>query len=766
MNTTFSAAPRGLLVTAFVSLSLAVPALRAADGPPIVAKPAVNTPVTITDSGANWTMDNGIVKATIGKGNSRVTSLVYHGFNIMGPGGIWESTPGPQAAQSITIDPSKNGGERGEVATKGAGGGISIEIRYALERGVSGFYTYAIYRHGANSAGGSYGENRFINQLSSRFDWLSVDQDRNMPMCSNADERAGSQIHAKEQIVLPTGIYKNSVEHKYSYCARMYSLPAYGWSSINDHVGVWFINPANEYLGGGPTRIDLVCHMGATMLDYWTSGHYAGGAECNIPQGEVWTKVVGPIFVYCNALDSFKTPTKAELDTLAATAGNPTVPASWTANANALFNDALAQAKVTEAQWPFTWVQTPEYAQKDGRATVTGKIVLNDSQAATTKLPHLNVGLTHPDFNGPGGAFAQRSGNGNLVTWEHDANYYQFWTVGSEDGTFSIPNVLPGTYTLHAFADGVLGEYTNYNITVAAGKPLSLGNLDWKPVRYGKQIWEIGYPDRTGGKFFKGDGSNYWLWGWCVRYPLLFPNDITYTIGKSDYHKDWFFEQVPHGDTTPWINPAAKDPANQRFGWVKVQGSDDWGQIGRGKATTWTIKFNMDKTSTGQAFLRIALAGSDGLGGGGGGGGRGGAPGGRGGRGAPPGAGTPVGAAAGAGLVPVAAGGGPAGADAAGGGRGGPDAAGGRGRAGGGGGGGGGGGLAVTVNGKAVGAIHPVATNALRYNTDMGVWKEYSQPFDAALLKQGENEIQLTVPGGDLTSGVVYDYLRLELAGG
>jgi len=199
-------------------------------------------------------------------------------------------------------------------------------------------------------------------------------------------------------------------------------------------------------------------------------------------------------------------------------------------------------------------------------------------------------------------------------------------------------------------------------------------------------VWEIGYPDRTGGKFYKGDGSNYWLWGWCVRYPLLFPNDITYTIGKSDYHKDWFFEQVPHGDTTPWINPAAKDPANQRFGWVKVQGSDNWRAIGNGRATTWTIKFNMDKASKGQAALRIALAGADG------------------------------------------------------------------------------GGLAIAVNGKSVGSIRPVGTNALRYNTDRGVWREYLQSFDAALLKAGENEMTLTVPAGDLCSGVVYDYLRLELS--
>ena len=686
------AARRGFLVSVFISLALAVPALRAAGGLPSVAKPAVNTPVTVTDNGGTWLLDNGIIQATINKGGVRsagnMPRLVYHGMNIMGPGGIWESTPAGQTANSVTIDPAKNGGERAEVSVKGAGGAINVEVRYTLERGVSGIYTYAIYTHGANSPAGSYGENRFINQLSSNFDWLSVDADRNLPMCSNEDTRSGVVIHAKEQRILRTGIYKNSVEHKYSYCAEMYKLPAYGWSSIKNHVGVWFINPSNEYLGGGPTRTDLVCHMGATMLDYWTSGHYAGGAECNIPAGEVWNKVVGPIFVYLNALQNPQTPSQADLNTLAATAGNPTIPAAWTANANALFNDALDQARTIKALWPMTWVQGVDYPQKSERATATGQLVLNDPQAASTKLPHLNVGLAHPDFRGAGGAFAQRSGNGNLVTWEHDANYYQFWAVGSEDGQFTIANVRPGTYTLHAFADGVLGEFAQANITLKAGQLLDLGKLEWKPLRYGKQIWEIGYPDRTGGKFFKGDPADYWLWGWCVRYPLLFPNDITYTIGKSDYHKDWFFEQVPHGTSTAWLNPDAMDPANQRFGWVKPPAGDEdlWRTIGRGRATTWTIKFNMDNAPQGEAALRIALAGADGSG------------------------------------------------------------------------------LSIAVNGRSVGSIRPVSTNALRYNTDKGVWREYTQKFDAAVMKLGENEMQLTVPAGELTSGVVYDYLRLELS--
>jgi rhamnogalacturonan endolyase len=699
-----SAAPRGLLVSALLSLALAAPALRAADGPPAVAKPNVSAPVTVSDNGGNWTLDNGIVKATVTKGSGRLTALVYRGINTIGGGGYWESSPAG-AANSLTIDPAKNGGERAEVSVKGGPGrGIDIELRYTLARGVSGIYTYASYTHPAANGSAGYGENRFITKLNKDFNWISVDKDRNLLECASQDWGRGVVIHAKEQRILSTGYYKNSVEHKYSYNAVQYKIPAYGWSSTQDHIGVYFINPTTEYLCGGAAKMELVCHYDANdnpdpiILDYWCAGHYAGGAGCNVPAGENWNKVVGPIFVYCNALLDPKVPSQADLDTLEATAGNPTVPPAWKENGTALWQDALAQAKKERASWPYDWVNGVDYPHKDQRGNVTGQLVLNDPQAATAKLPHLTVGLAHPEYTSGAAGFVARSGNGNRITWDHDGNYYQFWTDGAEDGKFTISDIRPGTYTLHAFADGVLGEYTNYNITVEAGKTLDLGKLEWKPVRYGKQVWEIGYPDRTGGKFYKGDSDNYWLWGWYVRYPLLFPNDITYTIGKSDYHKDWFLEQVPHGDPTPWINPAAKDPANQRFGWVKVQGTDDFNTIGKGRATTWTIKFNMDKAVQGQATLRVALAGSDST------------------------AGLSNPGAAGA--------------------------------------------LAVGVNGKSVGSIKFISTNALRYNTDTGVWREYLQAFDGALLKEGENEIELTVPAGELDSGVVYDYLRLEIAGG
>ena len=56
-----------------------------------------------------------------------------------------------------------------------------------------------------------------------------------------------------------------------------------------------------------------------------------------------------------------------------------------------------------------------------------------------------------------------------------------------------------------------------------------------------------------------------------------------------------------------------------------------------------------------------------------------------------------------------------------------------------------------------------INTDAIRYNTDKGLWQQRTLKFDAALLKPGENTMTFTVPAGDLQSGVVWDYLRLEL---
>ena len=696
-----------------LALVLAPSPLRAA-----AAAPETNAAVTVTENASSFTLDNGIVKATIRKGSGSMASLVYRGVETMGGnGGYWEQTPqdAPQLTNTITIDPATNAGARAEVSIKGVTGGATMlgrgapgggtycdmEIRYALGRGDSGIYVYAIFNHPPNYRPGGVGsESRYITRLSPTFDWITVDKDRNMLEAAPTDWGTGVVVHAKEQRIMSKGVYKNSVEHKYSYSGVQYKTPAYGWSSTKDHIGIWFINPTIEYLSGGPTKLELDDHFGDNdnpepiILDYWVGGHYDTGARVNLAAGEQWTRVVGPIFVYVNSLDHPKPATQAELSALAATAGNPIVPLSWHANANALWNDALAQAKKETAKWPYDWVKGVDYTPLDQRGTVTGRIVLNDPLApkgTSSKFQQLTVGLTVPD-------------SGNLP-WIHNAKGYQFWADGTEDGSFSLSKVRPGNYTLRAFATGVLGDFAQADVTVEPGKTVNLGKLEWKPVRDGRQLWEIGYPDRTGDKFFKGDGANNWLWGWNLRYALLFPNDITYTIGKSDYRKDWFFEEVPHATDLSFVNPEARDPANQRFGWVKAESLEQypqtnqtgpWAIYGKGRTTVWTVKFNLPKQEHGQAYLRVALAGVNGL----------------------------------------------------------RD------------------GLGVGLNGQGIGAIGDgtdpdnarlITTNSIRYNADKGLNQQRTLKFDAALLKPGENQMTFTVPGGDLQSGVVWDYLRLEL---
>jgi rhamnogalacturonan endolyase len=234
------------------------------------------------------------------------------------------------------------------------------------------------------------------------------------------------------------------------------------------------------------------------------------------------------------------------------------------------------------------------------------------------------------------------------------------------NGRFQLSAVRPGNYTLHAFADGVLGEYARADVTVSAGKPLDLGTIEWTPDRRGKQIWEIGIPNRTGAEFAKGD--DYAHDGMFLVYAKLFPSDVNYVVGKSDYRKDWFFEQVPHSES-----PDAK-PAGYNMGTPQ------------GRATPWTISFDLAQAPRGKAHLRLALAANSARQ------------------------------------------------------------------------------IDVVVNGQAVGQVdHLMTDGAIGRNGILGIWSERDVAFDASALKAGNNTLKLIVPAGSLTSGVIYDYLRLEL---
>ncbi len=205
---------------------------------------------------------------------------------------------------------------------------------------------------------------------------------------------------------------------------------------------------------------------------------------------------------------------------------------------------------------------------------------------------------------------------------------------------------------------------------VEEGKALDLGKITWTPVRRGKQLWDIGIPNRNGSEFFKGDV--YYTPGIGATYGTLFPDDITYVIGKSDFRKDWFFQHVPHANA----DAAAVAAAGRGFRPAGIAG----------RATPYTIQFVMDSQPKGKATLRAAFAG------------------------------TGVGS------------------------------------------------IDVTINDQPAGKLTRLMRDGvLSSHGIQGIWYERELAFDAALMKQGENKLTLTVPAGNTTAGVIYDYLRLEL---
>jgi rhamnogalacturonan endolyase len=323
-------------------------------------------------------------------------------------------------------------------------------------------------------------------------------------------------------------------------------------------------------MSGGPTKIEFLGHRDTNqiaapcVLNYWRSSHY-GGADVTVADGEIWSKTIGPFMIYVNS----------------------------GADSQEIYKNARDQAATEAKKWPYNWVTGIDYPSPAQRSSVKGQLVLTDPLMPTAKMSNVRVGLTAPAYSVPGRGGVPGTA-ARTVDWQQDAKHYEFWVKSADDGTFEIPNVRPGSYTLHAFADGVLGEFAMADVNVEQGKPLDMGKIAWTPVRRGKQLWDIGIPNRNGSEFFKGD--IYYTPGIGATYGTLFPNDITYIIGKSDFHKDWFFQHVPHANA----DAAAITAAGRGFRPPGIAG----------RATPYTIQFVMESEPKGKATLRAAFAGT------------------------------------------------------------------------------------------------------------------------------------------------------------
>lgn len=515
--------------------------------------------VTYQDLGSTIVLDNGIVAITINKKDASIRNFTYQGTNLFagghgGGGNFWSwnapAFSGPSATATtatLTVDPQSNNGDYAEVkirspwSGKTTDAGMDVDIYYSLKRGSQGYYVTAMLDHPASyprTAVGEWRSNIYINPI---FDWLSVDELRQRQMPTVADMAASVPVTGApvEVTRLTSGIHIGKYECKYSYSADLGELNVWGWSSTSKRVGIWMTVPSHEYYNGGPMKRELTAHMNPVLLNMLNGTHYSQGTQLIMEAGTQFKKTYGPYFVYANSYQGAESdPTSQVVD--------------------ALWRDAQAQALAERSAWPYSWFNNPNYVQASGRGEVTGNFQVSDPANPAATAAGVWIGLVPED----GG-----------VDFQLQGRTYQFWVKTDADGHFRIPNVLPGVYNLTAFGGKNIGTFKQANVEVQAGQARYLGNVQWTPARVANTLWEIGSPTRNSEEFRNGD-FNYSQWATYAQSLADAPLGQTYTVGQSDWRKDWNYAQFGQA---PWnvdfslaYKPAADAVASLYLGFASA----------------------------------------------------------------------------------------------------------------------------------------------------------------------------------------------------
>ncbi|XP_057726287.1 probable rhamnogalacturonate lyase B isoform X2 [Arachis stenosperma] len=292
--------------------------------------------------------------------------------------------------------------------------------------------------------------------------------------------------------------------------------------------------------------------------EMFLSAHYAGeDLVLKLSPNEPWKKVFGPTFIYLNALLDGEDPLE-------------------------LWEDAKDQMNEEVENWPYDFPASEDFQISSERGSVNGTLLVRER-------------MLSDDCFGARGAYVGLAPPGEAGSWQRECKGYQFWSIADDDGYFSIDNIRSGDYNIYAWVPGFIGDYrSNYLLTITPGCDKNLSDIIFEPPRDGPTLWEIGIPDRSAAEFYvPGPNPNYInklyidhpdkfrQYGLWERYSELYPReDLIYTVGVSDYSKDWFFAHV-------------------------TRKKDD----GTYQGTTWQIKFDLAHVEAGGTYrLRLALA--------------------------------------------------------------------------------------------------------------------------------------------------------------
>lgn len=480
--------------------------------------------VTLTDNGTSVVMDNGLVTATFSKSSGNCTDLrLPSGPNLLANGGkLYFDANGstgtnPSAYFNFTPDAYRvvtNTAALAEIAITDTNlTGFNAELHYAMRAGDPGFYVFVVWRHGAGSPVCMLEQSRTVLRCDPNlFTNAFISPHKTGQMISPALLAANLPTISDATYKLPlNSSYTNAtgytddlhpVYSKYDWAEYTENLRVEGLSS--ETIGLWMMFGGREYFNGGPTRANLILHgTETTPLLLWDfHAQHFGGSKIFMATNQVWSKLVGPAFVYVNS----------------------------GTNSAQLWHDAQVRAAAEEAAWPCAWMNETNYPV--ARGTLTGQLHVLGASCSNAL-----VVLAQPGTN-----------------WHMQSDGYQFWTRAVGDGSFLLPKVRAGTYCLFAHVPGLTTEYQQLNVTMVAGQTNQLGTIEWHPPRRERRLWRIGTPDLSAGEFRFGDQMRQWGLWW--RYlEERGTNDIVYRVGSSTTTNWYYAQMVTPLDNGTWFSP-------------------------------------------------------------------------------------------------------------------------------------------------------------------------------------------------------------------
>ncbi len=490
-------------------------------------------------------LDNGLVRATVDTQSGAVTSFVHLGE--AGPMELiakdqslyWDSNgelthpvagkdgpkkgyyrPGPETHTIVKLASSTPQQADVEVDTGPTEFyPFTVEYHFVMQDGLSGLYAYAVVRHPAGLPAATLYQTRFVFRTAADdavFNYWTVGRGKTIRI-----PRAGVVKKVTDATWL---LQDGSVKTKYLNSVYFAQTPVYGTIGVQPggSHGIWMVEPSGDYHNGGPSRQGQTVHDDV-LLRVVQDTHF-GSSPVTVAQDETWSKVYGPFLIYA---DRAATP-------------------------NALWDDVERQLTAERGKWPYSFVTAPEYAK--ARGTVSGKVTLNGAAPKAAQ-----VILSDPDPK---------------IAWSAQAKGYDYWAPVAADGSFTLTDVVPGHYTLHIDGADQPADLVRPGVTVTAHQTTLVGALTWMPETHGKVLWQLGTFDRKAGEFRNGDDARgYQMF---ARYPQQFPNDVDFTIGKSDPARDWNYAQWSWYAKTPawhlrFDSPAQSGQATLTLGIASAQ---------------------------------------------------------------------------------------------------------------------------------------------------------------------------------------------------